>query len=87
MNYRKGSLVPKQEEAALAFTSHSCTPGVYLPDVTVVLRTKTEVIVAALLHLMRTQVFIEWLGIAQIFTTRFVTRACTMSVFGSGGSC
>lgn len=44
VNYRRGGLVPNQEETALAFMSHSCTQGVYLSNVTVVLRTKTEVI-------------------------------------------
>lgn len=48
VSYRKGSLVPKQEEESLAFRSHSCTQGLFLPDVTVVLSSETEVIACSI---------------------------------------
>lgn len=48
MNCRKSGLVPKQKEEALGFTLHSWTQGVYFPDVTVVLRTETEVIAGSI---------------------------------------
>lgn len=87
MIYRRARLVAsKQEEEALAFTSHGCTQGVYLPDVTVVLRTQTEVIACSITSpTENTRGFIESELNTQMFTARF--GLCIISLFGAGGSC